>query len=53
MEYKKLLSDIESTEELLKTGDSDIRELAQAELDEIEEKEARARKRAEDYASPC
>jgi peptide chain release factor 1 len=34
-EYSKLLSDIEGAEELLKEGDGDMRELAQAELDEL------------------
>jgi len=34
-EYKKLLSELESTEELLKSGDGDIRELAEAELEEL------------------
>lgn len=37
-EYKKLLFDMEDTEELLKGGDGDIRELAQAELDELKKK---------------
>ncbi len=37
-EYKKLLSDMENTEELLKGGDGDIRELAQAELEELKKK---------------
>jgi peptide chain release factor 1 len=37
-EYSKLLSDIEGAEELLRGGDGDIRELAQAELDELGEK---------------
>ena len=37
-EYKKLLSDLESTEELLKTGDSELKELAQAELEELKKK---------------
>lgn len=37
-EYTKLLSYIEDAEELLKGGDGDIRELAQAELDELKEK---------------
>jgi peptide chain release factor 1 len=37
-EYTKLLSDIESTEELLKEGDGDLRELALAELNELKEK---------------
>ena len=34
-EYQKILSEIEDTEELLKGGDKDLRELAQAELDEL------------------
>ncbi len=37
-EYKKLLSDIEGAEELLKGGDGDLRKLAQEELDELKEK---------------
>lgn len=37
-EYSKLLSDIEEAEELLRSGDDDLRELAQAELDELKEK---------------
>jgi peptide chain release factor 1 len=37
-EYKKVLSDLASTEELLKTGDSELKELAQAELDELKKK---------------
>jgi peptide chain release factor 1 len=37
-EYSKLLSGIEGAEELLQGGDTDIRELAQAELDELREK---------------
>lgn len=36
--YSKLLSDIEGAEELLRSGDGDMRELAQAELDELKEK---------------
>jgi peptide chain release factor 1 len=36
--YIKLLSDIEGAEELMKGGDGDMRELAQAELDELREK---------------
>jgi len=36
--YMKLLSDIEGVEELLKGDDGDLRELAQAELDELKEK---------------
>jgi peptide chain release factor 1 len=39
-EYKKLLSDIEDTEELLKGGDGDIRELAQPELDELKKRKS-------------
>ena len=34
-EYQKILSEIEDTEELLKSGDEDLRELAEAELDEL------------------
>ena len=37
-EYTKLLSDIEGTEELLKEGDGDLRELALSELDELKGK---------------
>src|SRR3972149_1886519 len=37
-EYKKLLSDMEGAEDLLKEGDGDLRELAQEELDELKEK---------------
>jgi peptide chain release factor 1 len=37
-EYKKILSDLEETEELLSGGDGDIRELAQAELEELKKK---------------
>ena len=33
-----MLSDIEGAEELLNSGDGDMRELAQAELDELQEK---------------
>jgi peptide chain release factor 1 len=36
--YSKVLSGIEEAEELLNSGDSDLRELAQAELDELKEK---------------
>ncbi len=36
--YIKLLSDVEGTEELLKGGDGDLRELALAELDELKGK---------------
>ncbi len=34
-EYKKLLSDLENTEELLSSGDPEIKELAQAEIEEL------------------
>jgi peptide chain release factor 1 len=37
--YRKLLSDIEEAEALLKGGDGDLRELAQEELDALREKE--------------
>lgn len=37
-EYKKLLSDIEGVEELIKSGDGDIRELAQEEFEELKKK---------------
>lgn len=37
-EYKKLLSDMEGVEELLKGEDGDLRELAQAELEELKGK---------------
>jgi peptide chain release factor 1 len=37
-EYRKLLSEIDNTEELLRSGDSDIRELAQAELEELKKR---------------
>ena len=37
-EYKKLLSDITDTEELLRSGDGDIKELAQTELEELKKK---------------
>ncbi len=40
-EYKKLLTDIEGDEEILKGGDGDLRELAQAELNELKEKKPR------------
>ena len=36
--YRKILSDIEGAEELLGAGDVDMRELAQAELNELQEK---------------
>ncbi|NWF51987.1 MAG: peptide chain release factor 1 [Nitrospirae bacterium] len=38
-EYKKLLSDIEEVEEILKGGDGDLRKLAQEELDSLKERE--------------
>ncbi|MDH4232228.1 MAG: peptide chain release factor 1 [Nitrospirota bacterium] len=37
-EYKRMLSELESTEELLKSGDSELKELAQAELEELKKK---------------
>ena len=37
-EYRKLLSDIEGAEELLKEGDGDLRKLAQEELEELKGK---------------
>jgi peptide chain release factor 1 len=37
-EYIKLLSDTEGAEDILQSGDGDLRELAQAELDELREK---------------
>src|SRR3972149_526294 len=37
-EYKKLLSDMEGAEDLLKEGDGDLRKLAQEELEELKEK---------------
>lgn len=37
-EYKKLLSDMKEAEEILSEGDGDLRELAQAEFDELKEK---------------
>ncbi|MEW6675328.1 MAG: peptide chain release factor 1 [Nitrospirota bacterium] len=40
-EYTKLLSDIKDAEELLKGSDSDMRELAQAELDKLKERKPR------------
>ncbi len=40
-EYKKLLSDIEGAEEMLKGSDPDMRELAQIELSELKEKKPR------------
>ncbi|MEW6162999.1 MAG: peptide chain release factor 1 [Nitrospirota bacterium] len=43
-EYRKLLSDIEGAEELLKRGDGDLRKLAQEELDELREKRPKIEK---------
>jgi len=40
-EYAKILSDIEGAEELLGAGDGDMRELAQAELNELQEKKSK------------
>jgi len=40
-EYKKILSDIEGAEEILKSGDGELKELAQAELNELKEKKPR------------
>ena len=37
-EYKKLLSDIEGVEEMLKSGDGDLKELAQEELDGLKKR---------------
>jgi len=37
-EYDKLLSDIEEAEELSRSGDEDLRELAQSELNELKER---------------
>lgn len=37
-EYRKIMSGIEEAEEILRAGDGDLRELAQAELDELKEK---------------
>jgi peptide chain release factor 1 len=37
-EYKRLLADLQDAEELLSGGDGDIRELAQAELEELKKK---------------
>jgi peptide chain release factor 1 len=37
-EYRKLISDIDGAEELLKGGDGELRELAQTELDELKGK---------------
>ena len=40
-EYRKLLSDMEGAEELLKEGDGDLRKLAQEELEELKEKKSK------------
>lgn len=37
-EYRKLLADMEGAEDILKSGDGDLRELAQAELDELKQR---------------
>jgi peptide chain release factor 1 len=37
-EYKRMLFELESTEELLKSGDSELKELAQTELEELKKK---------------
>ena len=37
-EYKKIVSELESTEELLKSGDSELKELAQAELEDLKKR---------------
>lgn len=37
-EYKKILADMEGAEEILRSNDGDLRELAQAELNELKEK---------------
>jgi peptide chain release factor 1 len=37
-EYRKLIFDVEGAEEILKSGDGDLRELAQTELDELRRK---------------
>ncbi len=37
--YKKLIKDMEEAEELLHSGDKELKELAQAELDELREKQ--------------
>jgi peptide chain release factor 1 len=36
--YRKLLSELETTEELLRSSDSDLRELARAELEELQKR---------------
>ena len=37
-EYKKIISNLESTEELLKSGDSELKELALAELEDLKKR---------------
>jgi len=37
-EYKKVLAEIDDTEELIRSGDADLKELAQAELEELKRK---------------
>jgi len=37
-EYKKIISELDSTEELLKSGDSEIKELAQTELEDLKKR---------------
>ncbi|MGO9614421.1 MAG: peptide chain release factor 1 [Dissulfurispiraceae bacterium] len=37
-EYKKVLAEIDDTEELIRSGEADLRELAQAELEELKRK---------------
>ncbi len=39
-EYEKIITDIEETEELLKGGDGDLRELAQEELSQLKERKS-------------
>ena len=37
-EYKKVLTDLENTEELLRSGDSELKDLAQTEVDDLKKK---------------
>lgn len=37
-EYKKIISELDSTEELLKSGDNELKELAQAELEDLKKR---------------
>lgn len=39
-EYKKIISELDGTAELLKSGDIEIKELAQAELDELKQRKS-------------